>query len=122
MTPTGTGEAFAAAILTIYVALAALAPALRTTTPAPPAGPCPQWYATASEVGWPDDEWPTVARVMACESGCDPGAHNRSGASGLMQIMPTWWDGRDPYDPAVNLTMALEVHQAQGWHAWSCFR
>jgi hypothetical protein len=32
-----------------------------------------------------------------------------------------WWRGRDPLDPATNLTMALEVHGAQGWHAWSCY-
>jgi hypothetical protein len=84
------------------------------------AGPCAQWHDTAIEVGWDDGEWAHVARIMWCESKCEPAAHNRSGASGLMQIMPGWWHGRDPYDPSTNLTMALEVRRAQGWPAWSC--
>lgn len=99
--------------------LTALVPAVRVPTVA---GPCHEWAATAEAVGWPRSEWPTVARVMRCESGCDPHAHNPSGASGLMQVMPFWWQGRDPYDPAVNLTMALEVHDRQGWRAWTCYR
>jgi len=117
--PAGWAQAFAAALF--VAGLAATAPAVRAPlAPAPVAGPCGQWYATASSVGWADEQWPTVARIMACESGCDPGAHNRSGASGLLQIMPGWWAGRDPYDPTTNLTMGLEVFRAQGWHAWSC--
>jgi soluble lytic murein transglycosylase-like protein len=100
----------------------ATAPAVRVTptTTIPASARCGQWWALAEEVGWPADELPTLDRVMWCESHCEPGAHNRSGASGLMQIMPMWWDGRDPYDPAVNLAMAVEVHEAQGWPAWSC--
>jgi hypothetical protein len=91
-------------------------------TIADPPGPCGQWYSTALDVGWDAGEWPTISRVMWCESQCKPGARNRSGASGLMQIMPMWWHGRDPLDPATNLTMALEVRRAQGWRAWSCYR
>jgi len=86
-----------------------------------PPGPCGEWFWTAIDVGWPDDQWPTISRVMWCESKCTPSARNRSGASGLMQVMPMWWHGRDPFDPATNLTMALEVWHAQGWHAWSCY-
>lgn len=86
-----------------------------------PSGHCTEWAETAFAVGWPTDQWPSISRVMWCESKCQPGAHNQSGASGLMQIMPGWWDGRDPYDPATNLTMALEVHDRQGWRAWSCY-
>lgn len=84
-------------------------------------GPCAEWAPVAFDVGWPVDQWPVMSRVMWCESHCEPWAHNRSGASGLMQIMPMWWKGRDPYDPATNLLMALEVRQAQGWRAWSCY-
>lgn len=102
--------------------LDASTPAVRITptTTVPASARCPQWWQLAGEVGWPLEELPTVDRVMWCESKCQPTAHNRSGASGLMQIMPGWWDGRDPYDPAVNLAMALEVHELQGWPAWSC--
>lgn len=97
-------------------------PAVRVTptTTTPSSARCPQWWTLAREVGWPADELPRMDRVMWCESTCQPNAHNRSGASGLMQIMPMWWDGRDPYDPAVNLAMALDIHAAQGWAAWSC--
>jgi len=120
-----------AAVL-LALSLSATAPALRvgvtvpvgttTTALAAPAGAaCPQWWGLAAAVGWPAGQLPTVDRVMRCESGCDPAAHNRSGASGLMQVMPMWWAGRDPYDPATNLAMALEVWQVQGWRAWTCW-
>jgi hypothetical protein len=118
------------AVVLMALSLTATAPAVRvaetlgpstvTTAELVPTGRCAQWEQTALDAGWPLEQWPTIDRVMWCESNCQPGAHNRSGASGLMQIMPGWWHGRDPYDPAVNLTMALEVHAAQGWRAWSC--
>jgi hypothetical protein len=109
-----------AALFLLALAVAPTAPAVRVTTTVAPTGRCAQWEPTALEVGWTVDQWPTVDRVMWCESHCQPGAHNRSGASGLMQLMPGWWHGRDPYDPATNLTIALEVLAAQGWRAWSC--
>ena len=110
--------------------LTALAPATVTHEPAtspttvleaPYGSRCGEWYSTALAAGWAPDEWPTVDRVMWCESRCNPAAYNRSGASGLMQVMPMHWRGRDPFDPATNLTMALEVHNRQGWRAWSCY-
>ena len=57
---------------------------------------------------------------MYCESRCEAHAHNRSGATGLLQIMPMHAHGRDLYDPATNLAVAIEVYEAQGWRAWSC--
>jgi hypothetical protein len=97
------------------------------STPAPtPDGPdwarCPQWWSEARDVGWPEQQLPTMDRVMWCESNCKPDAHNRSGASGLMQLLPMWWRGRgDPYEPMFNLARALDVLDAQGWRAWSCY-
>jgi hypothetical protein len=82
---------------------------------------CPQWFTTALDAGFTAADWPTVDRVMRCESQCQPRAYNRSGASGLMQIMPMWHHGRDPFDPYTNLVMAKEVHDRQGWRAWSCY-
>lgn len=115
----------------ILAAVFPLSPAVRVATvqvaPPPPtvavaAGArCGDWWQLAVDVGWPADELPTLDRVMWCESNCEPRAHNRSGASGLMQIMPGWWGGRDPFDPTANLTMAFEVFEAQGWRAWSCW-
>jgi soluble lytic murein transglycosylase-like protein len=119
-----------AAVL-LALTLIATAPATRVATTVqvdavvPAAAPawahCPQWWDTARAAGWADDQLPTVDRVMWCESRCHPHAHNPSGATGLMQIMPGWWHGRDPYDPATNLTIAVEVHDRQGWRAWSCY-
>lgn len=123
------GAAFALAIF-LALSVEATTPARRTVetlqvAPSPMrpdlGGPCSEWGPLALDVGWPLDEWPTVGRVMACESGCDPAAHNPSGASGLMQLMPMWWAGRDPFDPATNLALALHVHAVQGWRAWSCY-
>jgi len=95
--------------------------------PPPPAGVdvpdsarCGQWWDLALEVGWPADVLPDVDRVMWCESMCEPDAHNPSGAAGLLQLMPMHWHGRDPYDPAVNLSIALDLWRDQGWHPWSC--
>jgi len=88
---------------------------------APPDSRCAEWFGVALDAGFTADEWPTVDRLMWCESHCQPKAYNRSGASGLMQIMPMWHAGRDPFDPATNLAMAHEVYERQGWRAWSCF-
>lgn len=117
-----TGVIVALAFALSGLVVKAETPAIRVTptTTIPASASCPQWWAVAQEVGWPADQLPTVDRIMWCESRCEPTAHNRSGASGLMQLMPGWWAGRDPYDPAVNLAMALEVLDAQGWRAWSC--
>jgi len=87
---------------------------------------CAQWFDLAVEQGWPLEQWPTMARVMWGESRCDPDAYNRSGATGLMQVMPMWADDcggapADLYDPAFNLACALHVHEAQGWTAWSAY-
>jgi len=121
------------AIVRSFVAAAvALVPATRAVVaeqvqPPPPVvivpetASCGLWWPLAVEVGWPAEELPTVDRVMWCESNCEPSARNRSGASGLMQVMPMWHHGRDPFDPATNLAMALEVWHLQGWRAWSCY-
>jgi len=84
---------------------------------------CGEWWQLAAEVGWPEDQLPTVDRVMWCESRCEPTAYHRgSGASGLMQVLARYFaPGADPFDPATNLTRALEVWRAQGWRAWSCW-
>jgi len=140
--PSGWAQAFGAALFAAALIVAAPVGAQRvvvgactalgtgactpsTTGPAPDppqvSGPCSQWAATAFAVGWPVDQWPTISRAMWCEPRCDPAARNRSGAAGLMQVMPMWWHGRDPTDPATNLTMAVEVWHAQGWRAWSCY-
>lgn len=83
---------------------------------------CPEWWPAALEAGWPPAEMPTLDRVMWCESRCSPAAYNRSSASGLMQVLARYFPaGADPLEPATNLAVALEVWEAQGWRAWSCW-
>jgi soluble lytic murein transglycosylase-like protein len=84
-------------------------------------GRCAEWAGAALDAGWTEDQLPELLdRIMWCESKCEPHAHNPSGASGLLQIMPMWHKGRDAFDPDVNLAIGLEVYEAQGWRAWSC--
>lgn len=97
-------------------------PPAPTDPPFVPTGRCAQWEQTALDVGWTAAQWPTADRVMWCESRCNPGARNRSGAVGLMQVLSHWFaPGDDPTDPATNLRVALDVWQRQGWRAWSCY-
>ena len=58
--------------------------------------------------------------VASCESHLDPRAHNASGASGLFQLMPIWWQGQNPYDPVVNTRIAHQLYERSGWSPWSC--
>lgn len=90
-------------------------------------GPCSEWYATAMSVGWSPAQWSTLKQIMYRESRCQPGAHNRSGATGLIQIMPMWADdcGGTPsmlFDPTFTLSCGLHILHVQGWRAWSTYR
>ena len=120
------------AILVALALLAAPQPATRAVVTSqvqpPPAtvhvadnASCAEWWQLAAEVGWPEGELPTMDRVMWCESRCEPHAYNRSGASGLMQVLKSHAPDADLFDPATNLTVALRVWQRQGWRAWSCW-
>lgn len=76
--------------------------------------------------GFTDDEARVALALMWKESQCRSDAHNGSGATGLMQVMPMWADdcGGYPallYDPQFNLICALHVLQVQGWYAWSTY-
>lgn len=89
-------------------------------------GRCGEWRDLALTVGWTADQWPTVNRLMFAESRCDPSAWNRSGATGLMQVMPFWahhcgGTPADLADPTFNLGCALHVYNVQGWQAWTTF-
>lgn len=60
--------------------------------------------------------------IMRHESGGNPNATNpTSGAAGLFQVMPFWWNhyGGDRYDPATNTRVAAAILAQQGWTAWS---
>jgi hypothetical protein len=82
------------------------------------------WRGLAAVYFQPED-LDRVMCLMSKESGGDPEARNRvSGASGLMQVMPAWADvfGYEPedlFDPVVNLWIASQILEQQGWDAWT---
>lgn len=105
-----------------------------TATPAPNPAPAPSY----SPYSWEIEQWrPMVAfywgkhglghvdrmlRIMRCESRGLPWAYNRSGASGLFQIMPFWqraWPG-DYFNPWTNAAVAYQIWLTQGYAAWVC--
>ena len=63
--------------------------------------------------------------LMDRESAGDPEARNTStGAAGLMQVMPFWaeklgYSYTDLFDPGINLWIARQIRDEQGWGAWS---
>jgi soluble lytic murein transglycosylase-like protein len=80
-----------------------------------------QWRSlTAAHFGGNTD---AALRVMRCESGGNPSARNSSsGAAGLFQFMPFWWEGKwDPYDAGRNIAEAASLSRAgSDWSHWSC--
>lgn len=106
--------------------------ALQQTTPAAPAAvattaapmraavsiPAIQEILAASP--WPQELWPTVERIILCESSGNPGAVSPAGYAGLMQVAP-WLHGTVPADPVAQLAQAYGVYLRQGWGAWGCY-
>lgn len=63
--------------------------------------------------------------IMNAESGGNPNAVNpSSGAAGLFQVMPFWWEkfGGDRFDPETNVRVAAKILGLQGWNAWSPYK
>ena len=65
--------------------------------------------------------------VARCESGLNPGAYNRSGASGVFQIMPGTWAGTSeagasPFNAYANIVAAHQIFVRDGysWREWTC--
>jgi hypothetical protein len=86
-----------------------------------------QWRSLVASF-FPADQVDTALRIMACESGGDPGAVNpSSGAAGLMQVMPDWAPKfgvsyEALFDPATNLSIAYALYASEGWASqWSCY-
>lgn len=71
---------------------------------------------------------PSARAVASCESGFNPYAHNASGASGVFQLMPFWWDGGNsygwsfnPYDAYQNVAHAYIISaHGTNWSDWVC--
>ena len=97
-----------------------------TTTTVVRTGKCAQWHELALSVGWPEDELPTLDKVMWRESRCTPDAYS-NGNHGLTQINNThrvwieelgWTFPDDLYDPAKNLRFAYLLWADDGWKHW----
>ena len=86
-----------------------------------------RWVWLADDVGWPYPEWPTLMMVVDRESGGSPKAQNPSGAAGLLQLMPGWYNGTyygnmpdfDPHIPRLNLKYGLWGWKVDGWIPWA---
>lgn len=108
--------------------------------PPPPVGLLDQAYAAAAIGDYESvvrlaardagiDEG-TFVRIARCESGFTPTAHNPSGASGLLQQMARYWDGRaelygfagaDVFDPVANAFVSARMARDQGFGPWECW-
>ena len=116
---------------------------------------CIPWVPVVQPVpevwGWEVDRWQPIEeealesyglesevdafmRVLYCESRGDPNAVNASsGAAGLMQHMPQWWDwraeqigykGASVFDPIANIYASawlLALPDIGGWKHWTCY-
>lgn len=120
-----------------------VAPATTTTTTVPPVtlgdigqaiddaratwGRCGEWHDLAISVGWTEDEWPVLSRVLYRESRCTPDAWNGhdAGLVQINQIHTEWiesmgWSHPDSmFDPALNLRFAKMLKDSSGWSPWA---
>ena len=101
-----------------------------TTTTVVRTGYCPQWHELALSVGWPEEELPTLDKVMWRESRCTPDvySHSNYGLTQINQIHQDWvrelgWNYPDDlYDPAKNLRFAYLLWADDGWKHWKTSR
>lgn len=107
-------------------------------------GKCGEFHDLAISVGWTEEQWPDLSRIVHRESRCDVRAHNKtdpmSGSRGLMQINGYWCSSvkynpsgwlqakgilttcEDLYDPITNLRAGLAMwnyNDQRGKYGWS---
>lgn len=75
------------------------------------------WLAQSN---WPQWTWPTVKRIVYCESRGIVGIATNPPHVGLMQVNTQYW-GRVNADPVSELNQGYEVYKIQGFGAWSCY-
>ena len=108
---------------------AARAEAAQPLAPAPGGPPPPPQNQIDSLIYsiWGRNADGAVAECIANhESGDNPNSRNPSGAAGLFQLMPFWWDGNnrfgwqfDPYDAKANAQHAYLIWKRDGWNPWT---
>lgn len=89
-------------------------------------GPCGEWHDLAISIGWPEEEWPTLSKVIWRESRCTIDAWNGhdAGLTQVNQIHKKWlaemgWNHpNDMFDPEKNLTFAFRLWSGSGWKPW----
>ena len=85
-----------------------------------PAAYLPSLEAALGASAWPRELWPTVERIVACESSGNTAAVGPGGYIGLMQVDPRL-HGAVPADAVGQLDQAYGVYLRQGWGAWGCY-
>ena len=73
-----------------------------------------------SQSNWPQWSWPTVRRIVLCESSGIVGIATNPPHVGLMQANVNIW-GRVAHDPIAELNQGYYIYTRQGWRAWSCY-
>lgn len=91
---------------------ASASPRRPSVAPTPRRGGCGGWEGAVAQ--WSDWNPHEVCSVLMCESRGDPNARNRSGATGLMQVM------NGSSDPQRNLEQAHAKWAKSGWRPWVC--
>ena len=100
-------------------------PSFSTLPPAPVGEP---WFQPLIETYFKVEDYEWAARVSLCESGWKADAinHEGSGAAGLFQMMPGWYNGTwgyhpfDPYNPEENVAAAAWLYYTGGPQNWVC--
>jgi Transglycosylase SLT domain len=91
-------------------------------------GDDPEVWRPLAAVYFESDQVDRVMCLMGHESGGNPEARNTgSDAAGLMQVMPTWaphfgYGYDDLFNPAINLWVARQILDQQGWSAWAPYQ
>lgn len=73
-----------------------------------------------SQSNWPQWSWPTVRRIVLCESNGVVGIATNPPHVGLMQANVNYW-GRVNVDPISELNQGYYIYTLQGFNAWSCY-
>lgn len=90
-------------------------------------GNCGEWHDLAISVGWTEDEWPILSRILFRESRCtvDAWSGSDAGLSQINRVHTEWmrengwaWPD-DAFDPAINLRFAKMLKDASGWSPWA---
>lgn len=108
--------------------VAAPSPRVLASAPAPAPRPVEEWRSLVSAYFAPEHV-DLALKIISCESGGDPNAQNpSSGAAGLFQHIPRYWDSRvasagmpgaSIFDPIANVAASAYLVYSDGWGHWS---